>query len=278
MEYKGDDSHSCQVSNGDSCGDDSSCHQVDAADDQRQGGQLTDGAGAITQEHIQNALLGQGRHDHMVQRSRAGNSIHTDCGIAGQRCREQHQHKCTGEKSGVEDVLTQAAAQKLGNNDGQRSAHSSDPVRNGAGQGHGKEHAGDQSGSINDGIAALGKQAIQVLCHHSRSHGDQGHQQRPEAQDYSTYDQSRNQRQYHIQHQPAGAEVSTNMRRRSDYQIHFFSSFAFFSAIAALSIPLPLRNCSTKGSLPGQVNAQQPHSMQSSRWSRWSSSVLPHME
>ena len=63
--------------------------------------------------------------------------------------------------------------------------------------------------------------------------------------------------------------VERNMGRGSNGQIHFFAaSFRSF---------LPLRKVSTRGSLPGQVNAQLPHSMQSikcSRSSSWSFSAL----
>ena len=49
-----------------------------------------------------------------------------------------------------------------------------------------------------------------------------------EAPDFTVYDlegnahnQSRQQRQHHVQHQTAGTEIATNMGRRSNGQFHF---------------------------------------------------------
>ena len=114
------------------------------------------------------------------------------------------------------------------------------------------------------GLAGLGQQAVKIFGNDGTGNANQSHQRCADTQHAGAYDQSRQQSQHHIQHDPVGAEIAPNMGRRSNCQFHF--------AFASLNICLPLRKRSTKGSLPGQVNAQLPHSMQSSRCSRSSSS------
>ena len=128
------------------------------------------------------------------------------------------------------------------------------------GERHGQQQASDHGRAVNDGVSALGNNGVEPLSGHSSGHADQRDHQAPPAQHYGAHTQGRQQSDDHIQHDPPGGEISPNMGRRSNRQIHLFA--------ASLNIFLPRRNFSTRGSLPGQVKAQQPHSMQSIRFKR----------
>ena len=217
------------------------------------------------QEHIQDALFRQSRHDHVVQRSGSRNAVHTH--IPGQTHGIDQQQEGSCCQSRIEDVLTQTAAEALHHNDGEGTAQSCLPVRHSMGQGHGQQNAGDHGRTVHDGVSALGQLAVQPLRSDGRTDADGGNEDHPEAELPQAHCQCRQQCQNHIQHDAVGAEITADMRRRSNSQFHF--------ALASLTICLPFRNRSTRGSLPGQVNAQLPHSMQSRIFRRFSSSTLP---
>lgn len=181
-----------------------------------------------------------------------GNAVH---GVAGQGRREQEHHECPGRQSGVKNVLSQSAAQAFDYDDCKDAAQHHYKIGGGGGQGQGKEQPRDQGGAVGEGIAPVGKAGIEPFRCQGGGHGDRRHPQGPHSQHPGTHGQRGNQGNHHIQHQAAGFEVPPDVGRRSYRQIHFLA--------ASFSICLPARMVSTRGSFPGQVKAQLPHSIQS---------------
>ena len=275
MEHQRQHRHSADVGCRDPDGDHLPGYQVGTAHQQRQCRNLTDGAETVAQEHIHQVFLRQGGHHHMVQGRCSGDAIQT-C-IPGDGGRPQQHHKCPGTQGRIKGILAQATPKELHNNDGKAAAHRRDPIGRGGRKGQCKEQPRDQCRAVRQGIPLPGCQRIESLRRHSSRQGYEYDTQRPDTQYDHARSQCRHQSDHHIQHQTAGPEITANMRRRSDSQFHFFSSFAFLSAIADRTSALPVRKLSTRGSLPGQVKAQQPHSMQSKMCSRSSSDSFPHL-
>ena len=258
MENQGDQSHGTQISCGNPNRDHLAPDQVGTAQQQSQRGNFADRAWAVAQEHIQNAFFRQCGHNHMVQGCGCCNAVQTF--VPGQPHRDNQHQECSGSQCRVKDILSQTAAEHFYHNDGKYAAQSGSPIGNGVGKGHGQQQAGHQGGAVQGGVSAFGDKTPEPFSGNGGGHTDQCNQQRPQAKDADTDDQRRKQGKHHIQHDPVGAKVSPDVRRRSNGQFHF--------ALASLTICLPLRKRSTRGSLPGQVNAQLPHSMQSSICSR----------
>ena len=152
----------------------------------------------------------------MVQGSSGGNTVYTGGKVPGHSHGINKEHKGSGSQGGVENILTQAAAQKLHKNDGKHAANSRQPIRHGMGQRHRKQHAGDQRRAIDDGIAALGNKAIQPFRANSAEDAHRSNRQSANAQHENAYDQGGHQCQHHVQHDAAGAKIPSDVGRRSN--------------------------------------------------------------
>ena len=139
-EHQGQNSHRDDVRGGNPNPDHALGDQVDSADEQCDGGNLTHAAADVPDEHIQHRGLGNDAALHVV---------HGQGGCTGNRvcCREdgspvlfagqhpgghghriaQHQ-ECTASQCGVQEVGAQAAEELLDNHDGKEVANDDGPI------------------------------------------------------------------------------------------------------------------------------------------------------
>ena len=265
MEHQRKNSNGQKICNGDPGRDHLSDHQIHATKQERQCGDLTDGTHAVTEEHVQNGLLGESGHDHMMQRSSGADTVN---GLIDSQTHRPDQHQESAScKSGIEDVLAKSAKETFCKDDSEETSESDLPIRNSRRKRHGKKQTGDHSGTVHDSIPGPGHHMIQPLGHNGRSYTDQCDHGGTIAKADDTNEKCRDQCKNDIQHDAVSPEITADMRRRSNSQFHLI--------FASLTACLPLRKVSTRGSLPGQVKAQLPHSMQSSKLSLCSSLVRP---
>ena len=151
-----------------------------------------------------------------MQGSGSGDTVYTQSGIAYHGCGPDQHHKRTGSQCGIEDILSQTAAQCLHNNDGESRTDGSLPAGDSGGQGHGQQQTGDNRRAIDNGVSGTGDQRIQPFGCHSGSNTDNRHQQCLNAQHVYTHSQCGKQCDDHIQHDPVCAEITADMRGRSN--------------------------------------------------------------
>ena len=157
----------------------------------------------------------------------------------------------------TEGRLPQAADEALHHDDGQGVARDERPVGAAVRHGEGQQHAGDNGGEVAHGDRAAHDKADEGLAHDAGRHGDDGEDERPFAVEVHRRDEGRGQRYQHVQHEPAGVIFAADMGRGGNSEIHaHFPPFSMCFACTKVSV---------SGSLPGQTNEQQPHSMQSLR-------------
>ena len=163
--------------------------------------------------------------------------------------------------------MSQTAAHTLHHDHGEGCPHNHNPVRNAYRQGQDKQQPRDQGGAVGEGVALAGDHPVQPLKHQAGCHGGEGQGQHPGAEEIHTGSKGRQKGQHHPEHQLSCGLPAVDMGGGIDYEIHTF--------LASFTICLPFRKVATRGSFPGQPKLQQPHSMQSMRFSRLSSERLP---
>ena len=199
-------------------GDDLADHQVHAAQQQHQRGNLAQGAADAAQEHIHHGIgAGEGGEVavlHHGQGGGGGDGI--SVGAEGGQLAHGHgpgghgrgiagQQSGAARQSGVEEVAADAAVQLLDHHNGEERADDDHPIGQRGGAHKGQQHTGDHGGQVANGLGLFQELAIAPLPEHAGGHGHQRQRQGAEAEYEHAHSQGGDHGDDHVHHDGPGA-------------------------------------------------------------------------